>query len=115
MTFEQWLSEWLAQKLNTKIYTVITPKSVSVELRDTTDTGNKWQREGVFGIYCKFESKEQAAHMSQDIQNLMDLLNQENYINKATIETEQAERTGAPLFWVYSVGVRIKHRRRPSW
>lgn len=114
MTFEQWLSEWLENKLQRDIKTVITPEAISVELQDTADS-NKWMRDGVFGIYCRYSRKQEAAEVSQQIQRaLVDLIN-ENYINAVNIETEQAERVGSPFTWNYTIGVRIRHRRRFEW
>lgn len=115
MTFEEWLSKWLAEKLQKDIKTVITPEAVSVELRDVSDTGNKWMRDAVFGIYCKYKSKEAAAYMSRDIQNTLSDLRNENYVNAVYLDTEQAERVGAPFTWTYTIGVRIVHRRRTEW
>lgn len=115
MTFEQWLAQWLAEKLQQDIKTVITPDAVSVELRDVLDTGNNWQREGVFGVYCKYKSKQEASEVSHQIQNLLPLLKQENYINGVWLDTETAERTGAPFHWTYTMAIRILHRRRTEW
>ena len=114
MTFEQWLSEWLANKLQRDIKTVITPESISVELQDTVDS-NKWMRDGVFGIYCRYTRKQEAAQVSQQIQRALEDLTTENYINAVNIETEQAERTLLPSTWDYTIGVRIRHRRRFEW
>lgn len=114
MTFEQWLSEWLADKLQRDIKTVITPESISVELQDTADS-SRWMRDGVFGIYCKYSRKQEAAEVSNQIQRALVDLTKENYINAVAIETEQAERVGAPFTWTYTIGVRILHRRRFEW
>ena len=114
MTFEQYVSEWLADKLSRDIKTVITSNEVSVTLDDVTDV-NKYQRWSSLLIVVKYPRKLDSATVSNSVQQALASLPKENYINSCYVDTERAERTSAPAQWEYVTSVRILHRRRLSW
>ena len=114
MTFEQWVSEWLAGKLSHAVATVITSQQVAVRLEDVTDL-NKHQRASALTITVRFPKKLDAATVSFAVQNAIVELPRENFIHSAYVDTEFAERVGAPAQWEYTTSIRVLHRRRLSW
>jgi hypothetical protein len=114
MTFEMWLSQWLAARLQRSIKTVITPEAVSVTLDDVSDI-NKFIRESSIGAVISMRSKRDAAVLSAALQEATSELPLQNYVLSCYVETERAERIGNPPEWNYLVSMRIRHRRRDSW
>lgn len=114
MTIEQFISLWLANKLQRQIKTTVTENEISVTLDDAEDV-NKFIRESTFAIVVQFESKKDAAETSMAVQEAFKSLSNENYIMGASVLTEQANPEELPRVWEYYVAVKVRHRRRTSW
>lgn len=114
MTFEQWVSEWLASKLSRSIKTVITPGEIAVRQDDASDL-NKYIRETSISILISDKAKVTAGRLSQEVQNAFEDIKFENFIISAIVQTEQANSEELPASWQYFVSVSVKHRRRKTW
>lgn len=115
MTFEQWITKWLASKLQREIFPIITEEQIAVRLNDAQDV-DRWRKDSSFEIVIQGKGKETIANLTQAVENVLPLMRKENYITSAILQTTQAEVSGLPKSsWKYTISVMIRHRRRPSW
>jgi hypothetical protein len=114
VTLEQAVSRWLAERLDRKIETVVTQDSVSAELSNYTDI-NKWIARTEIVVTVVFETKIEAATLTQTTMGELGLLKFENFISSVSTIALKPKITDNPSYWEYKFAVSIRHRRRSAW